>query len=117
METEACAGQGTYTEILDDELLQKKLDRLARHHTRIERTFHRCLKELKTLQAQRTKEDTMPVPERTESALSAISERSQSAAPVDAVSWDTLQLVPGRTSQRMSYSGLPGFSDSLPSSS
>jgi hypothetical protein len=27
-----------------------ELDRLARHHTRIERSFHRCLKELKTLQ-------------------------------------------------------------------
>lgn len=95
METEACAGQGTYTEILDDEVLQKKLDRLARHHTRLERTFHRCLKELKTLQAQRRKEETMPSPERTtadldaqlrrlnESALSAISERTQSTAPAD----------------------------------
>ncbi len=30
--------------------LQLKIDRLARHHTRIERSFHRCLKELKTLQ-------------------------------------------------------------------
>jgi hypothetical protein len=28
----------------------QELDRLARHHTRIERSFHRCLKELKALQ-------------------------------------------------------------------
>lgn len=41
METEACAGKSTYTEMLDDEGLEKKLDRLARHHTRIEGTFHR----------------------------------------------------------------------------
>jgi hypothetical protein len=27
-----------------------ELDRLARHHTRIERSFHRCLKELKAIQ-------------------------------------------------------------------
>ena len=81
METEACAGKGTYTEILDDEVLQKKLDRLARHHTRIERTFHRCLKELKAVQSQRLKEETMPSPERTKATLSAISQRSQSAPP------------------------------------
>lgn len=56
METEACAGKVNYSEMLDDEMLQKKLDRLARHHTRIERTFHRCLKELRTLQAQRRNE-------------------------------------------------------------
>ena len=97
MQTEACAGKTTLTEILDDEVLQKKLDRLARHHTRIERTFHRCLKELKTLQAQRKKEEASAysavVPESiplsineqlarlNASALSAISERSQSTVP------------------------------------
>ena len=95
METEACAGKSTYTEILDDEVLQKKLDRLARHHTRLERTFHRCLKELKTVQAQRQKDETISSPERTTadideqlarlnaSALSAISKRTQSSAPPD----------------------------------
>ena len=103
METEACAGKGTYTEILDDEVLQKKLDRLARHHTRIERTFHRCLKELKAVQSQRLKEETMPSPECTKATLSAISQRSQSAPSTGAEaniaderrkrgpSWDTLQ--------------------------
>ena len=38
---------------LDDDKLQKKLDNLARHKTRIERTFHRSLKELKALQTNR----------------------------------------------------------------
>ncbi len=89
METEACAGKSTYSEMLDDELLQKKLDRLARHHTRIERTLHRCLKELKLMQAQRQKEgiitsDDLPrIQARLQrthaAAASAISERSQSA--------------------------------------
>ena len=95
METEACAGKTTYTGMLDDEALQKKLDRLARHHTRIERTFHRCFKGLKTLQAERLKEEAMFTPtvkpesidqqlQRLNlSALAAISQRSQSPAPAD----------------------------------
>jgi hypothetical protein len=37
--------------------LQKKLDRLARHKTRIERTFHRCLKQFKTIQNERYEQD------------------------------------------------------------
>ena len=92
VEPEARAGQTTYTEILDDEVLQKRLDRLARHHTRIERTLHRCLKELKALQAQRRNQEPMPshkfstadldaqLRRLNASALSAISERTQSAA-------------------------------------
>jgi hypothetical protein len=50
METELCAGAATYLDLLNDDGLQTKLDRLARHKSRIERTFHRCLKELKALQ-------------------------------------------------------------------
>jgi hypothetical protein len=50
METELCSGAATYQDLLDNDDLQAKLDRLARHHTRIERTFHRSLKELKALQ-------------------------------------------------------------------
>jgi hypothetical protein len=49
MESELCAG-ASYKDLLANDDLQKQLDRLARHHTRIERTFHRCLKELKALQ-------------------------------------------------------------------
>jgi hypothetical protein len=50
METELCAGAATYLELLNDDDLQTRLDRLARHKSRIERTFHRSLKELKALQ-------------------------------------------------------------------
>jgi len=41
----------SYDDLAQNEELQKKLDRLARHKCRIERTFHRSLKELKALQA------------------------------------------------------------------
>ena len=50
METALCAGAATYLDLLDNDELQTKLDRLARHESRIERTFHRSLKELKALQ-------------------------------------------------------------------
>jgi hypothetical protein len=46
--------------LLKDDELQKKLDRLARHQTRIQRTFHRSLKELKTLQTNSFIEATLP---------------------------------------------------------
>src|SRR6266849_4834898 len=38
METELCATAASYAELLENEAIQKKLDRLARHKTRIERT-------------------------------------------------------------------------------
>jgi hypothetical protein len=50
METGLCAGAATYQDLLNDDEIQTTLDRLARHKTRIERTFHRSLKELKALQ-------------------------------------------------------------------
>ena len=39
-----------------------ELDRLARHHTRIERSFHRCLKELKILQTNAVIHASLPSP-------------------------------------------------------
>ena len=50
METELCSQAASYLDLLNDDGLQAKLDRLARHASRIERTFHRSLKELKALQ-------------------------------------------------------------------
>jgi hypothetical protein len=50
LETELCSRAATYHDLLADDDLQSKLDRLARHQSRIERTFHRSLKELKALQ-------------------------------------------------------------------
>ena len=76
MEAEACAGKRSYGDILDDDVLQKKLDRLARHHTRIERTFHRCLKQLKALQKERIDGEEIYVTLR---RRDAISERTQFA--------------------------------------
>src|SRR5207247_2010165 len=57
---ELSAGHDSYTSLLDDETLQKKLDRLGRHHTRFERTFHRSLKELKALQTSRAQKEEAP---------------------------------------------------------
>ncbi len=50
METELCAGAPSYLDLLDNDHIQTKLDRLARHKSRIERTFYRSLKELKAMQ-------------------------------------------------------------------
>jgi hypothetical protein len=44
---------------LDDEVLQKKLERLARHRTRIERSYHKSMKELRALQTERHNRPTM----------------------------------------------------------
>ena len=68
----------------DDEELQRKLDRLARHKTRIERTFHRSLKELKALQTNAVFQEAIPsemrpyVPALCNAA--AISKRTQQVA-------------------------------------
>jgi len=54
MEVQLCS------DTADDDELQKKLDRLARHKSRIERTFHRSLKELKALQTNAVIQATLP---------------------------------------------------------
>jgi hypothetical protein len=87
METELSAGHASYTALLEDETLQKKLDRLARHHTRFQRTFHRCLKELKALQINRAQIEAVPLQERFEhpplAPLKKISKRTQPPAEPD----------------------------------
>ena len=60
METELCAGSANYLDLLNDDEIQTKLDRLARYKSRIERTFHRSLKELKTLQTNQAVGALMP---------------------------------------------------------
>src|SRR6266851_1713907 len=62
METELCAAAASYSELLENEAIQKKLDRLARHKTRIERTFHRSLRELKALQTNTALVPLLPRP-------------------------------------------------------
>jgi hypothetical protein len=76
MEVQLCSDTA-----LEDEQLQNKLDRLARHKARIERTFHRSLKELKTLQTNSFIEATLiPVVRRNAPPLCSaveISKRTQ----------------------------------------
>jgi hypothetical protein len=60
METALCPDTTSYQDLMKDEELQKKLDRLARHKTRIERTFHRSLKELKALQTNTVIQACLP---------------------------------------------------------
>jgi hypothetical protein len=51
---------------LTDDELARKLDRLARHQARLDRTFHRCLREIKLLQTnavfKKTYEETAGEP-------------------------------------------------------
>ncbi len=61
MESELC-GQASYQDLLANHDLQNQLDRLARHQTRLERCFHRCLKELKTLQTNAVIQSSLPAP-------------------------------------------------------
>jgi hypothetical protein len=60
MEAELTASTATYLDILDSPELTAKLDRLARHQTRIERSFHRSLCELKSLQTDAALAPTLP---------------------------------------------------------
>ena len=60
MEAALCSNI-SYHDLLEDEKIQKKLDRLARHKTRIERTFHRSMKELKALQTNAVIQAILPV--------------------------------------------------------
>jgi hypothetical protein len=59
METKLCAGISV-EDLLNDDEVQKKLDRIARHKVCIERTFHRSLKELKALQTNVFIQSTLP---------------------------------------------------------
>jgi hypothetical protein len=61
LEAELCAG-AAYRDLLANHDLLNELDRLARHNTRIERTFHRCLKELQALQTNAVIQASLPAP-------------------------------------------------------
>jgi hypothetical protein len=61
MESELC-GEASYQDLLANHDLQNQLDRLARHQTRIERSFHRSLKELKALQTNAVLQSSLPAP-------------------------------------------------------
>ena len=87
MEAELTASAQTYLDILDNPDLTAKLDRLARHQTRIERTFHRSLRELKSLQTDAALALTLPPAflQRTQPLASKtqIAKRTQALAVAD----------------------------------
>jgi hypothetical protein len=58
-ETKLCSNISDL-DLMDDDEIQKKLDRLARHKTRIERSFHRSLNQLKALQTNMVIGATLP---------------------------------------------------------
>jgi hypothetical protein len=88
MESELC-GQASYQDLLANHDLQDQLDQLARHHTRIERCFHRCLKELKTLQTNAVIQSSLPAPLRKNlpplSSANEIAKRTQYLEALDPI--------------------------------
>jgi hypothetical protein len=60
MEAQLNASAATDLDGLDNPELTKKLDRLARHQTRLEHSFHRSLDELKSLQTNAAIALTLP---------------------------------------------------------
>lgn len=52
-ETALCSKAESFQAVFEDDQLQKKLDNLARHRTRIERTFYRAIQEMKAQQTNR----------------------------------------------------------------
>ena len=60
LEAELTAPVENLLELTDSPVLTAKLDRLGRHKTRIERTFHRSLRELKALQTDALLAATLP---------------------------------------------------------
>src|SRR6266853_364735 len=53
LENHAYAKAGSFDAMLEDDKLQKQLDNLARHKTRVERSYYRALKEMKAQQTNR----------------------------------------------------------------
>ncbi len=80
LETEACSTAKSYGELLDSAEIQGKLDRLGRHKGRIERTFHRSLRELKALQTNDSIASSACLPLASATEIARISKRTQSTS-------------------------------------
>jgi hypothetical protein len=83
MQAELCAG-ASYLEMATDHQFQMQLDRLERYRARLERTFARSLKELKSLQTNAVLSAALPETIQVEAPLAAASEitkRTQFPAP------------------------------------
>jgi hypothetical protein len=90
MEAQLCSCAATYQDLLNDDDLQAKLDRLARHKSRIERTFHRSLKELKVLQTNAALQSLTPQQVREAPPLASAIEIAKRTQALNAAS--TLQI-------------------------
>jgi hypothetical protein len=90
LETELCSRAATYRDLLNDDDLQAKLHCLARHKSRIERTFHRSLKELKVLQTNAALQSLTPQQVREAPPLASAIEIAKRTQALNAAS--TLQI-------------------------
>ena len=117
METELSAGHASYTALLDDESLQKKFDRLGRHHTRFERTFHRSLKELKALQTSRAQKEEatqenqdrpdLATPVKPESKISKRTQPASEPEPDEPISTEEYAEMDGFFAKMTEKYGMP----------
>jgi len=93
------------------DMLDPLSDRLGRHHTRIERTFHRALKELKALQTEARLHDMLPRQDRHRTPFLAsplvISKRSQERERERQAGWSFVDQKPNsaQAAHAVVYSG------------
>jgi hypothetical protein len=80
METDLCSTAKSYSDLLDSAEIQTKLDRLGRHKARIERTFHRSLRELKALQTNEAIATETRPPLASAIEIARFAKRTQSAS-------------------------------------
>jgi hypothetical protein len=94
-----------YMDLVENVELTVRLDRLARHHTRIERSFQRALKELKALQTEAALTITLPAAYiRTAPPLASriqIAKRTQALAAAARKSASDDALSPAETESRV----------------
>ena len=87
LEAKLSASAGSYLDLLDNPEQTAKLDRLARHQTRLERSFDRSLHELKSLQTDAALAPTLPpvIMQRVQPLASKtqIAKRTQALATAD----------------------------------
>jgi hypothetical protein len=87
LDAKLSASTGSYLDLLDNPELTAKLDGLARHQTRLERSFDRSLRELKSLQTDAELAPTLPpvIMQRVQPLASKtqIAKRTQALATAD----------------------------------
>ena len=104
METKLCSSANSYSELLENAEIQTKLDRLGRNKARIERTFHRSLRELKALQTNDAiaSETRLPLASATE--IARFAKRTQSP-PSNALTPVTVRWIDPFSAPKPSVGG------------